>query len=304
MRVTTAMVQRNMLSDLSHLSERLARTQAKAASGKQLTRPSDDPYAAAKAMSLHQSLDATNAYASNISEAKGWQDATESSLASITDFVHAARDLAIQGGTDSADPESRLALAIQIDQIVNGIKDSANASYGGKFLMSGTATDTPPYVEGTDDTYKGNQGGLDPAVPGVVREIGPGVTLTINTVGDEVLGGTAGDGKLLDTLRTISAHLKANDGASLRGGDLAKLDTNLDSLLQVRARNGAQTNRLDSASTRLGQIAESVNSQLNDTENADFAQTMIDFNQQTVAYQAALKAGANIIQQSLMDFLR
>ena len=40
-----------------------------------------------------------------------------------------------------------------------------------------------PYASGADDTYQGDQAGLDPAVPGIVREIGPGVTMTINTVG-------------------------------------------------------------------------------------------------------------------------
>ena len=34
------------------------------------------------------------------------------------------------------------------------------------------------------------------------------------------------------------------------------------------------------------------------------AKTLIDFNTQTAAYQAALRAGANIVQSSLMDFLR
>jgi flagellar hook-associated protein 3 FlgL len=306
MRITTAMVQRNMLTDLNQLSERLAKTQAKAASGKQITRASDDPYNAAKAMNLRQNLSATSQYSKTIQDSRGWQDATESSLAAITDFVNVARDLVVQGGTDSTDAESRKSIATQIDQIINGIKDSANASYGGRYLLSGTATDTPPYVEGTD-AYQGNQGGLDPAIPGIVRDIGPGVTMTINTVADEVLGSglpAPADGKLLKVLRDISTHLKADDGAALRGGDLSKLDASLDTLLTVRARNGAQSNRLDSANTRLAQIQENVTKQLSDTEDADFAQTMIEFNQQSVAYQAALKAGANIVQQSLMDFLR
>jgi flagellar hook-associated protein 3 FlgL len=34
------------------------------------------------------------------------------------------------------------------------------------------------------------------------------------------------------------------------------------------------------------------------------ARTLIDLNSQTAAYQAALKGGANIVQSSLMDFLR
>ena len=44
--------------------------------------------------------------------------------------------------------------------------------------------------------------------------------------------------------------------------------------------------------------------QLSNTEDADIAKTMIDFNSQSAAYQASLRAGANIVQASLMDFLR
>jgi hypothetical protein len=37
---------------------------------------------------------------------------------------------------------------------------------------------------------------------------------------------------------------------------------------------------------------------------ADIAKTLIELNSQQAAYQAALKAGASIVQASLMDFLR
>ena len=36
----------------------------------------------------------------------------------------------------------------------------------------------------------------------------------------------------------------------------------------------------------------------------DMAQTLVDYNSQSAAYQAALRAGANIVQTSLMDFLK
>ena len=76
-------------------------------------------------------------------------------------------------------------LAGEIDQIIEGLKETANASFGDSYLMSGTATGLPPYKLGADDTYQGDQAGLDPTIPGVVREIGPGVTMTINTVGSK-----------------------------------------------------------------------------------------------------------------------
>jgi flagellar hook-associated protein 3 FlgL len=129
--------------------------------------------------------------------------------------------------------------------------------------------------------------------------------MSVNTVAREILGDgqSAADGKLLDVLRGVADHLRANDGDALKA-DIGLADKNLDTLLTARARNGARSNRLDAASSRLDQIQEALTKQLTNTEDADFSKTMIDFNSQSVAYQAALKAGANIVQSSLMDFLR
>jgi flagellar hook-associated protein 3 FlgL len=297
------MVQRNVLADLNMLSEKLSKTQSKASSGKEINRPSDDPFNTARAMGLRQTKDANDQYKRNINDAQGWQDATESALSSFTDSVSRANTLVLQGATGTADAESRLAIAAEIDQIIQGLKETANATYGDNYLMGGTATDVPPYKLGDDDTYQGNEAGLDPAIPGIVREIGPGVTMTINLVGREILGDGGADGKLLGTLRTISAHLKADDSAAL-SIDTGALKSQLDAVLNVRARNGSMTNRLMSAGTRLDQIQGAVTEQLSNTEDADIAKTMIDFNSQSAAYQASLRAGANIVQASLMDFLR
>ena len=307
MRITSNMMQRNVLADLNVLSEKLAKTQGKAASGKEISRPSDDPYNTAKAMSMRQTLGATAQYKATILDSKGWQDSTDSALSSIGDYVKRARDLLLEGSSDTSDDTARQNVAAEIDQIIQGVKETANASYSDKYLMSGTATGVAPYTQGPDDTYHGNLGGLDPTVPGVVREIGPGVTMTINTTAVEFLGqgrANPGDGGLLNTLRDISDHLKAGDSTSLRDIDLAALDKNFDSLIVVTARNGAQSNRLDSADSRLDDVSQAVTEQLSNTEDADIAKTLIDFNSQTAAYQAALRAGANIVQSSLMDFLR
>jgi flagellar hook-associated protein 3 FlgL len=234
----------------------------------------------------------------------GWQEATESALGSMNDFVRRAQELVLQGSTDSSDPQSRQVLAGELDQIIQGLKETANASYGDSYLMSGTATGLPPYKLGADDTYQGDMAGLDPTIPGVVREIGPGVTMSINTSAKEILGDGGNDGKLLSVLRAASANLKANNGDALRDTDINALKGQVDTILTVRARNGAASNRLEAASTRLGQIQGAVNEQLSNTEDADFAKTMIEFSQQSAAYQASLRAGAQIVQSSLMDFLR
>ena len=55
-RITTSMVQRNVLADLNAVSAKLTKSQMKAASGKEISRPSDDPFHAAQAMGLRGGL--------------------------------------------------------------------------------------------------------------------------------------------------------------------------------------------------------------------------------------------------------
>jgi flagellar hook-associated protein 3 FlgL len=89
-----------------------------------------------------------------------------------------------------------------------------------------------------------------------------------------------------------------------RGGDLQALDVNLQRLVQARATVGATTNRLESADSRLQEVEESLTKLLTNVEDADMAKTAVDFSMQQSVYQSALHAGANIVQQSLLDFLR
>jgi flagellar hook-associated protein 3 FlgL len=303
-RITTGMTQRSVLADLNTLSSKLAKTQSKAASGKEITRASDDPFGAGRAMRLRSSLGANQQYQSNVQDAQGWQNTTEAALSGITGYINRAHDLLVEGSNDTSDATDRKAIASEIDEIINGVKETANAEYAGSYVLSGTKTDTAPYKVGADDTYQGDDAGLDPTKPGVLREIGPGVTMSINSVGSELLGnGVAGDNGLLTRLRDIATHLRNDDTASLSGPDIDAMKDSLNTLLGIRARNGAQTNRLDAAASRLQDFEQATTEQLSNTEDADFSKTLIDFNSQSAAYQAALRAGANLVQSSLMDFL-
>jgi flagellar hook-associated protein 3 FlgL len=301
-RITSNMIQRSVLADLNDISNRLSKTQQRMSSGKQITRPSDDPYGTSRALSLRTDIAGTQQYQRNVGEATAWQSVTDSALSKITEAVQRARDLAVQGASDSAGQAARNAAAAEIDQLIESVKQEANASYGGRYVFSGTATNTAPYAVAGTDTYQGD-------TAAVAREIGPGVSVQVNVIGQSLLGDgqSAADGKLLNVLRDISQHLKSGitaDANSLRTTDLQKLDTNLDALSQTRATVGATTNRLESADSRLQEVEESLTKLLSNVEDADMAQTYTDFSMQQSVYQSALHAGANIVQQSLLDFLQ
>jgi flagellar hook-associated protein 3 FlgL len=302
-RITQNMVSARVLSDLQDVSNRLSQTQEKLSSGRELTKPSDNPFATSRALSLSNDLEGTHQYERTVDDATSWASMTDTALSSVSDAAQRARELLVQAGNDTNGTTSRSAIADEIDQLIDAIKGDANVQYGGQYLFAGTATDTEPYVTGgspPDDTFHGNSNG-------VYRQIGPGVSVQINTVGSAVLGsGVPGDGGLISTLRTVSQHLRSGtpaDADSLRTTDLSALDKSMDNLTSARAVVGATTNRLTTAKSRLSELEQATTGLLSDTQDADMAKTMIDFSMQQTVYQSALRAGANIVQASLLDFL-
>ena len=305
-RITSSMTTRSVLSDLNRIAAQQDLTRRQMSSGKAITKPSDDPYGAARAMSLRTDLAGVKQHQRNVDEAQSWMSATSTTLSSITDLAQKARELTVQGATDTLSQSGRDAIADQIDQLIAGMKQEGNATYDGRYVLGGSRTNTPPYDSTltktdpsvtTNDAYSGDAASQ-------LREIGPGVTLAVNVHGDEVLGGASGSsGNLLGVLRDIATHLRSGDTAALGGGDIKAVSDQIDNLLGEQARVGAGMNRLDTASSRLAQIEESTTSMLSNTEDADMAEVITNYSTQQAVYQSALNAGARIVQTSLLDFL-
>jgi flagellar hook-associated protein 3 FlgL len=153
------------------------------------------------------------------------------------------------------------------------------------------ATQTQPFTVGGTDAYAGDTSAIG-------RAIGDGVVVPINVTGDTVVS------PLLAAIRQAATDLRAGGTpANLNTTDLQALDAATDQLSATQSIVGARTNRLSSALSRLQQLSDAQTKQLSDTEDADAAQTMIDYSSQSAVYQAALKAGAQLIQPSLVDFL-
>lgn len=301
-RITDSMLARGILHDLSAADYRLSRTQRQLSTGRQLTRPSDNPFAANRALQLRSELEATRQYRRNVDDAAAWTTATETALSRITDIVQRSRELLVQGGNDSNGQVAREAIASEIDALTESLKQEANATYGGRYVLAGTATETAPYTLAGPDTFAANNAA-------VARTIGAGVSVVVNVDSQELLGDGQGaaDDRLLDVLRDVAEHLRGGtpaDAEALRGTDLARLDVNLDQLTRVRAIVGATANRLETAATRLDELEESSLGLLSKVEDVDMAKALIDFSTQQAAYRAALGAGAQIVQTSLLDFLR
>ncbi|MCW3014373.1 MAG: flgL [Solirubrobacterales bacterium] len=297
MRITSQTMSTRVMDDLRAAQARVARQQQEVASGRRIVQASDDALGTHDALLLRGSLDGLTKDRESVADATAWVSATDSALSQITDVVHRARELTLQGANGATTNAGRAAIAAELTQLIDVVKDAANAKVGDAYIFGGTATSTPPYAAGAVDSYAG-----DTAV--VARSIGPGVAVQVNTTGMQVLGAGGGDGQLLDTLRTIQAHLTANATASLQGTDLQALSANLDTITAQQATVGATQNRLDAADARLTDAQLVATTLLGTTQDADPVEALMQLNAQSAAYQGALKTAANVLQPSLLDFLR
>jgi flagellar hook-associated protein 3 FlgL len=297
MRITDGMVTAASLAGIQRSQSRAFDAQEQVTTGRRINHASDDADGAARAVRLRGQLAGIQRQGQNADAATSWLEATGSALGEVTDILQRARELAVQAGNATLSPTNRAAIADELDQLIESVRDQANTELDGRQLFSGAQTTTRPYATGSD-AYLGGRAGQDV----VALDIGPGVSVQVNTPGLALFGEgtTANDGLVFDTLRTLSADIRAGNTP-----DLQALDRNMTAIADARAAAGATQNRVDAAKTRLQDLETATTKLLSDTEDADMAQAIMTLSTQQSAYQAALQSGASVLQQpTLMDFLK
>jgi flagellar hook-associated protein 3 FlgL len=302
-RITTQMTSANLLANINQSLDRISTTQQELSTGKRINHPSDDPYGTSLSLQLNNELGGLNDYNNNVSDGTAWAQAGTAALSDITNAVQRIRELVVQAANGTRTQSDMSADASEVNQLIDQIKQDANTQYNGQYIFSGAATSTAPYQAGSNDAYAGDNGQ-------VTRVIGPNTSIAVNAnlagvlgTGQTTAGQPAGDGQLLNTLRNIADDMQSGNSSALSATDLSQLDTNLNSLTGLSANLGAVTDRLQMAASRIQSLQASDTQVLSNTQDADMAQTEIDFSTEQAALTAALQAGAHIVQQSLMDFL-
>jgi flagellar hook-associated protein 3 FlgL len=301
-RITPAIVTSTTLNDLNSSLSALQQTTDELSSGRTILEPSDNPYGASQVIDLQSQLEGLASYEGNAQEGISWENTAASAMTNIGQVTQRVRELLVQGANGTYNQNDLNTMALQVEQLTESIKQDANTQYAGEYIFSGTATTTPPYEQGANDEYKGNE-------ETVSRAVGPGASVTITTNISALLGNGEGaaDGKLLDTLRTIAQNLRggtAEDREALGGTDLLKLDGNIETLTQLQATAGSAIDQLQTALTRNEDLQSSITGALSNTDATNIATASIAYANEQAAYSAALHAGAVIVQESLLNFLQ
>jgi flagellar hook-associated protein 3 FlgL len=302
-RITPAMITGSTLNDLNAALAAMQRSSNELSSGRSILAPSDNPYGASHAIDLQSQLDGLTSYANSVQDGISWETTSSSAMANINTIAQRVRELLVQAANGTYSQNDLATMGLEVEQLTEGVKQDANTQFAGQYLFGGTLTTTAPYQQGAvNDEYQGDAGT-------VARAIGPGATVTVSSQLSTVLGNgqASGDGKLLDTLRTIVTHLREGTPEAkqaLASTDMKNLDANLETLAGLQAAAGSVTNQLQTAAARIEELAGTITKSLSNTQDADLAKTTIAYSNEQAAYQAALRAGASIVQETLLNFLR
>jgi flagellar hook-associated protein 3 FlgL len=274
------------------------KAQGQLASMKRVNKPSDDPFATQKAISSRSQLMLLTQYKSNISEISTWSSATEQCLAGVNDCFQEVRNLVVSAASGTLGQQEREAIAGRIDEFRESVLEFANTQAAGRYLFSGSLTETEPFTwTGADVVYNGNADGM-------TRNIGPGASVRINVTGEEAFMGIgAPPTSSIKMLADIADAVRAGDVGTI-GGYLTGVDAVLDRVLGKMGEVGATASRLEKMTTVLDGFVLSRQKELSEAEDLDIAEGIMNLQVRDNAYQAALAACARIITPSLIDYLR
>lgn len=293
MRVTQGMLASNSLRNLSNSYTQMGKYQDQLATGKKITKPSDDPVVAMKGMYYRSNLSEVEQYKRNLSESYLWMENSEAGIEHVNEALQRVRELTIQGANGTLSESNKEAVAREIEQIKKDIVTVANTQVAGRYIFNGTNTTQPPVNDYGIGAPQANLNTNDYMV-----EVSRGVSLKTNINPENMFSQ-----KLFDTLQGIQESLDGTSSAD-PNALLGDLDKQMDILSAERSELGARYNRLEMVESRISTQEVIATRILSDNEDAELERVIVDLTTQESVHRAALSVGARIIQPTLMDFLR
>ncbi|WP_049825077.1 flagellar hook-associated protein FlgL [Paenibacillus sp. 1-18] len=306
MRVTNNMLSSQLLLNLNRNSERMNNTQNQMSTGRKLNKPSDDPVGITYSLRYRSELSSNEQYQRNVDSAVSWLDFNDTVMDQAGQIMQRVRELTVQASTGT-NPQSALdSINKEIGQLKEQMIDVVNSQLNGKYIFNGQTYDKKPYdlplnADNTHDTSGAASIVTDTGNVNFI--VGENVALPINVTGNEVVGTSADADNLFTIFNQLSAAL-ASGNIKASGDQLANIDTRVGKMLKVRSEMGAKSNRVELMQSRLKDLEVNLTDLQSKTEDADYAELLMNSKIQENIYNASLSAGAKIISPSLMDFLR
>lgn len=144
MRITNRIITNNSLTNINRVKVTQDQLNTMMATGKKITKPSDDPVVAIRALRLRtESTKIDQYYDRNTEDAEAWMKVTDTSLDTVSNVLMDMLEKVGKGSSDTMATSERQTLANYIKSLAAEIYDSGDADYAGRYIFSGYRTDVP-----------------------------------------------------------------------------------------------------------------------------------------------------------------
>ena len=168
-RITQQYMYGNMVSGMQSSLGNYMETIEQGSSQKKVNRPSDDPAAFYRILTTRDSISATKKYMTNVNEAKGWLELTDSTMTNLTTLMQSIKALMNQASTSRTASERQI-MADEAWQMFGQILNLSNTEFNGNQLFAGHKYNKSAFQKGLaisvsmmDDLKPGDDGYADSA---------------------------------------------------------------------------------------------------------------------------------------------
>jgi flagellar hook-associated protein 3 FlgL len=162
MRIATSTIYTDQASSIDNLTATYQLEGQQLSTGKSLNAPSDDPSVIAQDIAVRADNSVHTQLGKNFTDLGNELTTVDGALSNLTSVLQQARNLAVQGASDTINASQRGDIATQVDQLLSEAIGFANTQYNGKYVFAGTQVPTTiPLVIGqgspiTTVTSQGN----------------------------------------------------------------------------------------------------------------------------------------------------
>ena len=311
MRATQTTTYRSLQSFLDRTSNNLATLQLQAATGKRVTRPSDDPTAISPILSASTQIQASDRYIETIASGLDRTDGADGYLDSIENTLVRLKEISIATVNGSLSQTDLAIYADEVHQLREGLMADANAQIDGKYIFAGFNEKIAPFslnqnypaTESNPVNYNGDYGSLE-------FEIAPNELIEVNLTGNSLMFGDlnnngtvdAGAVDIFSLVTTLEEELRANN----QSGVTVLISSLEDAADQIRSQRSIQGNigrRLEVAGDHMEQIKIDMEAFRSRFEDADILETITEMQKQQQSFEAALNVTGKVSQLSILDYI-
>ena len=156
MRITNKIMQNNSLYNINNNKVSEDQLNTMMSTGKKITRPSDDPVIAIRALRLRSNVtQLSQYYEKNAKDAESWLQVTADALSTVTDVLTDCVKQATKGANKDLTLDDLDTIITQMDALSQEYYSTGNVDYAGRYVFTGYRTDTAlTYDKTTTASYK------------------------------------------------------------------------------------------------------------------------------------------------------